>query len=105
MKTKITFFSLLVFLGLNSGTKAQWVQTTCPTTYNIYSVAASGSNIFAGTGASGGGGNGVYLSADGGTTWNASNSGLTPKYISALHITGNIILAGTKGSGVYISTN
>jgi hypothetical protein len=80
--------------------RAQWVQTNGPGGGNIWALAISGSNIFAGTA-----GGGVFLSTDNGTSWTAVNSGLTDNTVWSLAVNGKNIFAGTLGRGVFLSTN
>jgi photosystem II stability/assembly factor-like uncharacterized protein len=75
----------------------------------VYCFAASGNNIFAGTG-----GRGVFLSTDKGTSWIAVNNGLTNDSIfnsfrnleiRSFATIGSNIFAGTNGGGVFRSVN
>jgi photosystem II stability/assembly factor-like uncharacterized protein len=63
--------------------------------YNIGSLIQFGDSIFAGIG------NGVYVSADSGLTWNLT--GLEGKPVTSLLTNGKWILAGTSGYGAYRS--
>jgi hypothetical protein len=74
--------------------QCQWVQVSSDVTGT--SLINSGNNIFAGTG------NGVYLSANNGTSWILIPS--SPPAIS-LAVNGNNIFAGTYQYGVYLSTD
>jgi len=65
----------------------------------INSIAVSGNNIFIGTGI------GVFLSNNNGAAWSAKNNGLTSVHISAMAISGNKIYAGSRGRGLYLSTD
>jgi hypothetical protein len=69
---KKPFFFIVSFLAAISLANAQWQQTNGPFYSHISSIAVSGTNIFAGpnTGV-------VYLSADTGKTWNATNMPIT----------------------------
>jgi hypothetical protein len=89
----------LVILTLAVSLNAQWVQVTngISATANIYSLAAIGSNIFAGND------NGVYLSTNNGTSWTIT--ALNNKLVYSLATLGTVIYAGTSSSGVYSSTN
>jgi hypothetical protein len=69
------------------------------TNTNVYSLAISGLNIFAGTG------DGVFLSSDRGTSWSAANSGMTNAHIYSLVFSGTNLFAGTDSGKVYRSTN
>jgi hypothetical protein len=77
---------------------------------NVFTLAANATTIFAGTETwAGKVGQGVFISTDNGTTWNASNSGLTENDVSCLVISGantssQMIFAGTAGA-VFHSTN
>ena len=70
--------------------------------YTIYSLAISGSNIFAATG-----NGGVFLSTDNGNSWTAVNNGLSGDGLSVITIAinGRNIFAGTGVGGVFLSTN
>jgi len=59
-----------VFLSTNNG--ISWTPVNSGlTNVNVQALAASGSNLFGGTG------DGVFLTADNGGSWTAVNSGLT----------------------------
>jgi hypothetical protein len=64
----------------------------------VYSLAFSGSNIFAGTYS------GVFLSTNSGTSWSLKKTGLTNTVVQSLTVNGFNIYAGTQG-GVFLSTN
>jgi photosystem II stability/assembly factor-like uncharacterized protein len=66
---------------------------------SIYSLAVKGKNVFAGTE------NGVYLSADNGTTWAGVNSGLVKTRVNSIAVSGNNIFAGTIIGTVFVSTD
>jgi hypothetical protein len=66
---------------------------------NIYSIAVSGTNIYAG-------GNGkVFISTNYGTIWITDSIVLTNQNILALANSGTNLFAGTGGTGVLLSTN
>ncbi|MEI6822335.1 MAG: T9SS type A sorting domain-containing protein [Bacteroidota bacterium] len=65
----------------------------------VYAIAISDSNIFAGNM-----GGGVYLSTNNGVSWYASNIGLTEKIVETLFIRGTNIFAGTI-VGLYLSND
>ncbi len=81
---------------------AQWQQTNGLSGENIKNncLASSGTNIFAGTDASG-----VYLSTNFGSSWADVNNGLTDHDIFSLAINDINIFAGTWMAGVFLSTN
>jgi hypothetical protein len=99
----IVFFALLVFYVSTMHVQAQWVPLPHNELGGIYSLAASGTNLFAGTG------NGVYLSTDKGLSWKAVNTGLTYPTVQALAVIGANLFAGTVGGGglggLFFSTN
>ena len=66
---------------------------------DVYSLAAIGTNIFAGTT-----GGGVFLSTNNGTSWTAENNGLSSAYIGPLAVIGTNLFAGTE-YGVFLTTN
>ena len=66
------------------------------TKINVSALAASGTNLFAGTKG------GVFLSANNGTSWNEVNTGLTNREVISLAISGTNLFAGTWGSGVWM---
>ena len=70
------------------------------TELNIYSLAISGSEVFAGTD-----GGDVFLSTDTCKNWNPLNNGLTNRAVKALAISGANIFAGTNFGGVFLSTD
>ncbi len=87
-----------VFRSTNNG--INWTRViTGLSNDNIYSLAASGSNLFAGTY------NGVYRSTDNGTNWLAAKNGLTYPTVWSLAILGTNLFAGTYYGGVYRSTD
>lgn len=89
------------------GSFAQWVKTNGPFGGDINDFAVSGEYIFVGTG-----GLfsecGIYRSADGGKSWEKSDSGIPPQgyWIQSLAISGSILYAGLSsydGGGVFCS--
>ncbi len=62
------------------------------TNQNVFTLAAAGNNLFAGTN-----GGGVFVSTDGGNNWTAASNGLTLQRIRALAVSGNNLYAGTIG--------
>jgi beta-lactamase regulating signal transducer with metallopeptidase domain len=78
---------LTVRAGTTS-TAGKWVRTNGFYGGSIYSFAAIGTNLFAGTG-----GAGVFLSTDNGTSWTAT--GMTSNYVHALAVSGTNLFAGT----------
>ena len=76
----------------------QWVKTNSPWIGTINSLAASGTNLFAGC-------RGVFLSTNNGTSWTAVDSGLTDSSVQSLAVSGTNLFAGTYYGGVFLSTN
>jgi hypothetical protein len=88
-----------VYLSTNNGNN--WIALNNGLFMEIRSLTVSGNNIFAGTI-----GSGVYVSHNNGTNW--TYSGLSPKNIWALTISGSNVVAGCGGSsggGIYYSIN
>ncbi len=77
----------------SSDSGASWTPITLG--WNVSSFMQFEENLFAGTG------DGVYVSADSGMTWNLTS--LEGKYISSLLTNGTWILAGSDVSGIYKS--
>ncbi len=88
-----TTTGLNFYHSTNNGTN--WVHTT--NSFFTYSLAISGTTIFAGAEATG-----VYFSTSGGTNWTLTSLG--NRNILAIKINGTNIFAGTE-TGVYLSTN
>jgi ligand-binding sensor domain-containing protein len=87
-----------VFLSTNNGTSWTAVNTGMTNT-KVFSLAVSGTNLFAGTFG------GVFLSTNNGASWTAVNTGLTSSFVFALYVSGTNLLAGTGGGGVFLYTN
>lgn len=83
---------LLTFRG-----EAQWGQTNGLTGQTVYSFAASGSNVLAGSDS------GIYLSTDNGLGWIRIKKTNSPAISFA--VTGSLIFVGTAGSGVLSSSD
>ncbi len=100
---KKLIFLLLAFTTSINFTNAQWKSMHSPSHFPITSIAASGTNIFAGTG-----GGGVFLTPDSGINWVAVNNGLTDTMVTSLLVINGTsdtdIFAGTD-SGIFLSTN
>jgi photosystem II stability/assembly factor-like uncharacterized protein len=89
-----------IFLSTDNGNSWTAVNNGLTTNY-VYSLAISGTNLFAGTY------EGVFLSTNNGTSWIAKNKGLgsTNKFTYALALDGTNLFAGTYGCGIFLSTN
>lgn len=97
MKRQIIF--LLMLVGFINNINAQWQKTNGTNGYIIRSLAAKGSNIFAGAY-----GGIVFFSSDSGQNWEAVNTNLSCVWVNALAIKGNYTFAGTD-KGVYVTSN
>ena len=72
----------------------------------IVTLAAVGTNVFAGTGVKVlDVGEGVYLSSNNGTSWTAVSNGLTNTYVDAFAVNESNFFAGTAGGGVFLTIN
>ena len=97
----------VLFLSTNNG--ASWTPASNglstggvnPFVPMITSLAACGTNLFAGVW----GGGGVFLSTNNGTSWSAVPTGLTYSYVHALAVSGESLFAGIEQGGVMRSTN
>jgi photosystem II stability/assembly factor-like uncharacterized protein len=86
-----------VYLSTNNGASWTAVNTDLPMLI-VLSLAASGTNLFAGLDERAG----VFRSTNNGTSWTAARTGLTNRYILSLAISGTNLFAGTHG-GVFLS--
>lgn len=95
-----------ILAGTNSGgvyrssdNGVTWIESNTGLTNKIvWSLATSGSYVFAGTSI------GVFRSSDNGASWTMTTTGLPNEWARALTVSGTDILAATWG-GVFISTN
>jgi photosystem II stability/assembly factor-like uncharacterized protein len=84
-----------IFISTNEG--VNWSTINSGLDYrNINSLAASGTNVFAGSY-----GGGVYLSTNNGTNWTKINTGLTNLFVQKLFIDGSYIYAGTENGVIW----
>ena len=90
-----------VYLSTDNGTT--WTQINNGLSNSVItSIAAIGTNIFAGTSS------GVFLSTDNGANWVQVNNGLTNTNVRALSVYGSNIFAGAgngSSGGVFLSTD
>ena len=91
-----------VFLTTNNG--ASWTEVNYGLTYrHVFCLAASDTNLLAGTGFWSAGS--VFLSTNNGTNWTEVNSGLPSYSVNSLVIYDKNFIAGTDFGGVFISTD
>jgi len=84
-----------MFISTNEG--VSWSEINSGIAYRIInSLAASGTNVFAGSH-----GGGVYLTTNNGTNWTAINTGLTNLFVMKLFIDGAYIYAGTENGVIW----
>ena len=98
MTQKILSLLILLSLFTQPESHAQWVQTAGP--YggsHIYAMCVQGAKIFAGTD------NGVFLSTNGGASWQAR--GLAGQYVVSLVHKDSIIFAAVGTIGIFLSTD
>lgn len=93
-----------LFRSTDSGSSWNGVNVGLPVQNAIYTLAISGTNIFAGTW---GNGDGVYLSTNNGISWTSVSNGLSSNpNIASLVVSGTNLFAGTVYSGgIFRSTN
>jgi hypothetical protein len=87
-----------VFLSDDNGASWNRVSSGLPD-LDITSLAASGTNLFAGTDG------GVFRTTDNGANWTAADSGLTYPYVVSIAVSDTNLFAGTYGGGVFLSNN
>ena len=95
----ILTIALTIFVLLNMTVFGQWVHISGLSGGGTKSLAANGSNLFAGTEM------GVYLSTDNGDNWTAVNNNLPETLISFMYLYGNKLYACTGGVGLFRTTN
>ena len=94
-----------VYRSTNAG--QSWTAGGTPSAsslHAVYSLAGSGSTLYAGVFDSAGGNHGVSKSLNGGLSWASATSGLPKSPVNALLETGGVLLAGTS-SGLFVSTD
>jgi len=94
-----------VYRSTNAG--QSWTAGGAPSAsslHAVYSLAGSGSTLYAGVFDSAGGNHGVSKSLNGGLSWASATSGLPKSPVNALLETGGVLLAGTS-SGLFVSTD
>ncbi|MCX6133738.1 MAG: YCF48-related protein [Ignavibacteriales bacterium] len=79
---------------------SQWIQTNGPTGGAVSTLAAIGTNVFAGSSDGGG----VFLSTDFGTSWKHIDSGFAYTPVKALTAYGTSLLAGTD-KGIFLTND
>ena len=92
-----------VFLSTNHG--GNWIKAGLTDTA-VYSLAVSGTNLFAGAGPMGSNTLGVYISTNDGQSWTSESSGLLTGYnFTSIAVSGTTLFAGTWSAGAFLSTN
>jgi hypothetical protein len=91
-----------VFLSSDSGTSWSSVNARLPNT-EVSSLAAAGTNLYAGTRHFAGYTLAVFLSTDFGTDWVVYNEGLTDTRVRVLVASGMYLLAQNDSGGVFLS--
>jgi len=92
---KLLLTTLLTIISFK--TQAQWVHTNGPYGGEANALVQSGNNIFACIDGN------VFLSSNGGTSWNAIS--LVNEGVNSMVAGGNEVIAMTGGSGLYLSTD
>lgn len=83
--------------GCSSVTCWRAVNNSPPARLPVFSFAASGTRLYAGTV------HGVFVSTDKGESWKQLNAGLLNVYVASLALDGKTLIAGTQGGGVFVS--
>jgi hypothetical protein len=83
-----------IFISKDGG--LNWIQSGS-TTAKVYSLAANGATVFAGTDA------GVSRSFDNGASWSQTN--LPSTDVNSLAISSSVVVAGTYRNGIYVSAD
>ena len=100
MKTlRIALIACIILLLNIQGADAQWTQSNGPNGGEVTCLAASGTDLFAGTRY------GLFLSTNNGTTWTEVGSQLTSMHILSIAVSGSNIFVGTFGGGVFLSSD
>jgi photosystem II stability/assembly factor-like uncharacterized protein len=87
-----------IFMSTNYGNSWNNISGTLPSQY-VRGITFRGNNIFAGTAM------GIYISSDGGSSWESRNSGINYPYLDKLYSYRNKIYATTQEFRLYSSTN
>jgi len=97
---KVLFLSILIiFLLFAFESTAQWEQTNGLANTPVFSLAVSGSSLFAGTK------NGVYLTTDHGINWVEVNNVFKKYGIISLVYSDTNLFAAESYNGVFLSIN
>src|SRR5437867_4343796 len=97
---RIVFTAILSSL-IQGEMLGQWVQTSGPGAGEVYSLAAKGRTIFAGTFRSG-----IFRSTNGGENWESVNSSLpSDAYVSSIAIADTFVFIATRGYGAFRSSD
>lgn len=102
----LAFSERYLFAGTLSGGVFRWdsveqrwrsVNKDLPLRLPVFALASAGGKLFAGTIY------GVFVSKDDGNGWEQVNAGLQDVSVASLAVSGNILIAGTRTGGVFIS--
>ncbi len=85
-----------IFFSTNNG--MNWKEAFGSRSFEATAIATAGTNIFAA-------GGGVLLSIDSGVSWVERSDGLPHNAISSMLANGTDLFVGTKGAGIFHSTN
>lgn len=99
MKTNIVLLMLFFLLANTNSLFGQWVRTNGPLGGNVYALAISGTDYFAGSPF------GVFHSSDIGMNWTRTSGGVINAYVQSLAVSGSELFAATMGLGVFLTTN
>jgi len=97
MKILLIQFAVCCSLLFSDVVHAQWVPLYGPENVKVYSLAASGTNIYAGTD------NGIFMSSNSGASWDTM--GFSGSVVYDVTISGSYLYAAPEFSGLYRTSN
>jgi|GEM_PF-3350590 BNR/Asp-box repeat. len=100
MNRRLLLITLLWLFGFSSLLHAKWVQVNGPFGGKVHTFSVVKDTIYCGTDSSG-----IFVSTNGGISWNSINNGLSNMCVTAIVLDGINIFAGTAGGGVFLSTD
>ncbi len=92
-----------IYHSTNSGATWTAANSGIPSNNPVYALATRGTNLFAGIDGLGpaNGPGGVFCSTNNGANWTRVSNGLTNNHVRTIVVSGDNVLAGTSGGGVW----